>query len=209
MLPPAPFLYPILDLDLIGAQPPAHVAGLLLDGGVRLLQVRGKRATDAQLLGAVRDVLGVTRTRQAVLVVNDRPDIALIAGADGVHVGQDDLRPADVRALVGASMIVGLSTHDFDQLRAAEDEPVDYVAFGPIYPTRTKQAADPVVGLERLARARSLTRRPLVAIGGITTERAPAVLEAGADGLAVAGALSGPDGKGALASFMTLLQPPR
>lgn len=206
MLPAAPFLYPILDLDLLGTQSPAHVAARLVNGGVRLLQVRGKTATDARLLQAVREVLEVTRPRRAALVVNDRPDIALISGADGVHVGQDDLRPSEVRTLVGPSLIVGVSTHDLTQIAAADREPVDYIAFGPVFPTLTKAHADPVVGTLLLARARQATTRPLVAIGGITAERAVVVLEAGADGLAVAGALCGSEGGGALDAFLSALR---
>src|SRR5688500_18711824 len=104
MLPPPPFLYPILDLDLLGARPPAAVASALSDGGVTHLQLRGKTATDARLVEAARVVLAVTRPRGARLVINDRPDVALVAGADGVHVGQDDLPARDVRALVGRNV---------------------------------------------------------------------------------------------------------
>jgi thiamine-phosphate pyrophosphorylase len=205
MFPAAPFLYPILDLDLLGTQPVARAAAALVDRGVRLLQVRGKTATDARLLEAVREVLAITRPRQALLVVNDRPDIALIAGADGVHVGQDDLRPSEVRRLVGPSLIVGLSTHDLVQVAAGDREPVDYVAFGPVFATRTKAQADPVVGTTLLAEARRTTTHPLVAIGGITPERAAGVLQAGADGLAVAGPLCGPDAPRALDAFLSVL----
>ena len=206
MFPAAPFLYPILDLDLLGTQPVAPVAAALVDAGVRLLQVRGKSATDARLLQVVREVLAITRAGQAALVVNDRPDIALLAGADGVHVGQDDLPPSEVRTLVGPSLIVGLSTHDLAQVTAASREPVDYIAFGPLFATRTKAQPDPVVGTTLLAEARRATARPLVAIGGITPERAPAVLQAGADGLAVAGALCGPDRSRALDAFLSVLK---
>jgi thiamine-phosphate pyrophosphorylase len=191
MLPPRPFLYPILDLALLGTRAPGAVAATLLDGGVTLLQLRGKSASDADLVAAAREVLAVTRPRGACLVINDRPDVALVVGADGVHVGQDDLRPRDVRTLVGPRLVVGVSTHDLAQVSATADEPVDYVAFGPVFETRTKARPDPVVGLDLLAQARRCTRRPLVAIGGIEAANARAVVEAGADGLAVVSALLG------------------
>src|SRR5262245_26595516 len=145
MLPLRPFLYPILDLGLLGTRTPGAVASTLLDGGVTLLQLRGKTATDARLVEAAREVLAVTRPRGAHLVINDRPDVALVVAADGVHVGQDDLGPREVRALVGPQLIVGVSTHDLPQVSAAADEPVDYVAFGPVFETRTKARPDPVV----------------------------------------------------------------
>ncbi|HET9317396.1 MAG TPA: thiamine phosphate synthase [Vicinamibacteria bacterium] len=191
MLPPRPFLYPILDLGLLGTRRPGAVASTLLDGGVTLLQLRGKTASDRELVVAAREVLAVTRPRGAYLVINDRPDVAMVVGADGVHVGQDDLRPRDVRALVGSRLIVGVSTHDLAQVTAAAGEPVDYVALGPVFETRTKARPDPVVGLDLLAQARLLARRPLVAIGGIDVANARAVVQAGADGLAVVSALLG------------------
>ena len=113
-----------------------------------------------------------------LLVVNDRADVARMLGADGVHVGQDDLPPREVRRLLPAGSILGLSTHGLGQLDAARDEPVDYVAIGPVFPTRTKADPHPVVGLETVRRARQRTRRPLVAIGGITAENARSVVEA-------------------------------
>ena len=147
MLPRPPFLYPILDLDLLGARSPAGMASLLVASGVRMVQLRAKNATDGSLVETAREILAVCRPHGVPLVVNDRPDVARIVGAAGVHVGQDDLSPREVRAVLGEGAIVGLSTHDLDQVRAAEGEPVDYVAFGPVFPTRTKQGADPVVGL--------------------------------------------------------------
>jgi thiamine-phosphate pyrophosphorylase len=118
-------------------------------------------------------------------VVNDRADIARIVGADGLHVGQDDLMGTDARKVVGPGVLLGVSTHHLAQLAAAAAQPVDYVAIGPVFPTRTKDNPDPVVGLEMVRRARAATSRPLVAIGGITRENARSVVEAGADGVAV------------------------
>jgi thiamine-phosphate pyrophosphorylase len=119
-------------------------------------------------------------------VVNDRPDVAALAGAGGVHVGQEDLPVEDARAICGRHCWVGISTHNEAQVREAEATSADYVAVGPIFPTSTKPQADPVVGLELIRRARSITRKPLVAIGGITVENAEQVWRAGADSVAVA-----------------------
>jgi thiamine-phosphate pyrophosphorylase len=118
-------------------------------------------------------------------IVNDRPDIAAMIGADGVHVGQEDLPPEEARRICGASRWVGVSTHNLEQLREANLTSVDYIAVGPIFPTGTKENPDPVVGIEFLRAARQLTRKPLVAIGGITIESAADVFGAGADSVAI------------------------
>jgi thiamine-phosphate pyrophosphorylase len=188
-LPPAPFVYPILDIAALGGRTPEAMAAALTEGGARVLQVRGKGVADAVLLDAVRRALPVARARGAVLLVNDRADVALIAGADGVHVGQDDLPPAECRRLLGASAIVGFSTHRIEEVRAAAREPLDYVAFGPVFATATKPDAQPVVGLDGLREARRHTSRPLVAIGGITRDTAAAAVAAGADGVAAISAI--------------------
>ena len=127
-----------------------------------------------------------------LLILNDWPELVVEAGFDGVHVGQTDVSPARARAIVGPGKIVGVSTHNEAQMRAADLEPVDYIAIGPVYATATKENPDPVVGLEGVRLARSLTRKPLVAIGGITAENAGAVLEAGADSVAVISAIFAP-----------------
>jgi thiamine-phosphate pyrophosphorylase len=119
------------------------------------------------------------------LIVNDRPDIALLADAGGVHVGQEDLGVEEARAICGRDRWVGVSTHSLEQLAAADLTSADYIAIGPIFPTATKKNPDPVVGTELLRKARQMTRKPLVAIGGITLERAAEVYRAGADSLAV------------------------
>jgi thiamine-phosphate pyrophosphorylase len=121
----------------------------------------------------------------AAFLVNDRPDIARLAGANGVHVGQEDLEAAAARAIVGPGATVGVSTHNLEQIKAAADTDVDYIAVGPVFATRSKAKADPVVGLELIRQARQLTRKPIVAIGGITLERAGEVITAGADSVAV------------------------
>jgi thiamine-phosphate pyrophosphorylase len=184
-LPPSPFVYPILDADLLGGRPAGEVSRALVLGGARLLQVRAKRLADRLLCELAREVVAAARAGGALVVVNDRPDVARIAGADGVHVGQEDLPAADVRRLMPVPALVGLSTHDVSQLRAAPAGVLDYVAIGPVFATRSKAAPDPVVGLDGVAAARASTSLPLIAIGGITPANAESVVEAGADGVAV------------------------
>lgn len=158
-------------------------------GGARLVQVRAKDLPARALLALACEGVAAARSRGGLLVVNDRPDVALLAGADGVHLGQEDLQPRDARQGLPAGALVGLSTHDDRQVEAAAAEPVDYIAIGPVFPTRTKADARPAVGLEGVRSARARTRLPLVAIGGITADNARAVIEAGADGVAVLSAV--------------------
>ncbi len=176
-----PRLYPILDPER--ALPVVEQAQAVLDGGASFFQVRHKgpwtRARLAELEMLVRLC--------PALIVNDRADIAALVGA-GLHVGQTDLPPAEARKQIGPRML-GFSTHNAAQLEASAAQPVDYVALGPIFQTASKQNPDPQVGLDQLREWRPLTRRPLVAIGGITRDNAPAVLEAGADSVAVIGDL--------------------
>ena len=193
-LPPRPFLYPIVDVGTLGTRAVGRAVAALAAGGAELIQFRGKGLSDRRFLELAAEALAAARPGGARLVVNDRPDVAVILGADGVHLGQDDLAPRDVRPLLPAGALLGVSTHDLEQLARAAGEPVDYVAIGPVFATRSKAAPDPVVGLEMVRRARALTARPLVAIGGITEENAGSVAEAGADGVAViSGLLSQPD----------------
>ena len=188
-LPARPFLYPIVDAGVLGGRSAAEAVAALVAGGARIVQLRAKGLPDRIFLDLAAQALAAARRGGALLVVNDRADVARIVGADGVHVGQDDLDPRAVRSLLPPGALVGVSTHTLDQLGRAAEAPVDYVAIGPVFPTRSKAAPDPVVGLETVRRARDLTRRPLVAIGGITAENARSVVEAGADGLAVISAL--------------------
>jgi thiamine-phosphate pyrophosphorylase len=174
-----------VDVARLRGRDPAAVVDALARAGALLIQLRAKAESDRRLLALTRDTLSAARAAGARLVVNDRADVARIAGADGVHVGQDDLAPAEARHVVGPDLIVGVSTHGLAQLSSAAAEPVDYVAIGPVFPTRSKDNPDPVVGLEMVRRARAATTRPLVAIGGITRENARSVIEAGADGVAV------------------------
>ena len=179
-----PPLYVILDAALLPSDP-VEFAKRLLDAGARLFQYRNKTAPGRELLQAAQALNVTVRQEGGSFLVNDRADIARLAGASGVHVGQDDLEVASARAIAGVDAIVGVSTHNLAQFQAAAATDADYVAVGPIFETRSKPNPDPVVGLELIRRARQLTAKPIVAIGGITLERAASVIEAGADSVAV------------------------
>jgi thiamine-phosphate pyrophosphorylase len=157
----------------------------LADAGVRLMQLRDKRASPRDIHAQTRDFVEHLSPRGVRLIVNDRADIAAMAGAGGVHVGQEDLAVEEARAICRPSSWVGVSTHNLDQLREATRTSADYIAVGPLFPTSTKENPEPVVGIEFLREARGLTRKPIVAIGGITVERAAEVFRAGADSVAV------------------------
>jgi thiamine-phosphate pyrophosphorylase len=137
--------------------------------------------------------------------MNDRSDLCLAAGFDGVHVGQDDLSPAGARLVVGERLWVGVSTHNPDQVGAADRQPVDYIAVGPVFSTASKANPDPVIGLEGVRRARALTRKPIVAIGGITRANCRSIIDAGADSVAVISDLLR-DPREAAEEFLALLK---
>jgi thiamine-phosphate pyrophosphorylase len=179
-----PPVYAILDKDLLQG-PVEEYAEALASAGIELLQYRAKRQTTKDYFEASASLQKRLVGRNVRLIVNDRPDVAAMAGAGGVHVGQEDLPPDDARRVCGSQLWVGVSTHNLDQLRAAERTSADYIAFGPIFATSTKENPDPIVGLELLRRARELTQKPIVAIGGITLECAAEVYAAGADSVAV------------------------
>src|SRR5271155_3205921 len=182
-----PWLYPILDAGLLLR------AGLSIEGfarelraaGIRFLQYRDKDAADEVLLQRAAILRRIFPASDSCLILNDRVPVVLSAGYDGVHVGQEDLSPAEARALLGPEVIVGVSTHSERQLVSAADSPADYIAIGPVFATSSKQVPDPVVGLQGVRAARALTDKPLVAIGGITRANCAAVIEAGADSVAV------------------------
>jgi thiamine-phosphate pyrophosphorylase len=159
-------------------------ASELVAGGVTLLQYRNKTGSARRMLEQARELK--TRLGTSVkLIMNDRADLCLAAGFDGVHLGQDDLSPAGARAVIGNSLWLGVSTHNPEQLGAADKTAADYLAIGPVFATSSKANPDPVIGLEGVRRARALTRKPLVAIGGITRGNCRSVVEAGADAVAV------------------------
>jgi thiamine-phosphate pyrophosphorylase len=165
---------------------PLKLAKDLFSGGARLVQIRDKTATPAQLLEEVEEAMEHAGVAAHVLV-NDRADIARLAEAAGVHLGQADLAPADARKVLGTTAIIGYSTHNLAQALEADGQPVDYIAVGPIFATTTKMNPDPVVGLDRLREVCSRVSKPVVAIGGITLATAREVLSCGATSVAVIG----------------------
>jgi thiamine-phosphate pyrophosphorylase len=167
---------------------PLDLARAFLDGGARFLQLRAKTLASGPRLDLAAAVTERAHAAGALVIVNDRADIARLAGADGVHVGQEDLSPAAVRSILGAGAMVGLSTHTVEQLDRALNEPVTYVAIGPVFGTTTKVTGYERVGLEMVqeaARRTSVRGLPLVAIGGITLANASSVIQAGAQSIAV------------------------
>ena len=183
-------LYAITDTDLSHLSHPEQVERLC-SGGARLIQLRDKSSSAIDFYEQAKAALLVARTCGAQLLINDRVDVALAIDADGVHLGQEDLPIEAARTLLGSGKLIGVSTHSVEQAQRALLQPVDYIAFGPIFHTRTKSNPDPEVGLENLRNVRKLTQLPLVAIGGITQDSATAVITAGADSIAVIGDLVG------------------
>jgi thiamine-phosphate pyrophosphorylase len=180
-----PRLYAILDVSCFAeAQAIYRAADELVAGGVTLLQYRNKAGSARTMLEQARELR--RRLRDKIrLIMNDRADLCLAAGFDGLHVGQEDLSPESARRVIGPKLWLGVSTHNPEQLREADQTTADYLAIGPVFATSSKERPDPVVGLEGIRRARELTRKPLVAIGGITRGNARSVLDAGADSVAV------------------------
>jgi thiamine-phosphate pyrophosphorylase len=194
-----PRLYPILDAETLAlaGMRLARAARALHDAGVRWLQYRDKRASDGEVVERMRELRAIFRAGEAVLLLNDRVHLCEPAEADGVHIGQEDMAPAEARRMLGPARLLGVSTHNLPQLQAVLGTGApDYLAIGPVFATSSKENPDPVVGIEGVKAARALTRLPLVAIGGITGENAREVIEAGADAVAVISALLPPGGRG-------------
>jgi len=201
-----PHLYAIIDAAQTGTQSPVLIAEELLEAGVRLIQYRDKTGTSRGLFEASQQIAARARDANAIFIVNDRADVARASGAGGVHLGQEDLPVELARRVLHPGQWAGISTHNLFQIEQAESSSADYVAFGPIFATASKERPDPVVGLEGLRQARELTRKPLVAIGGITLANALAVIEAGADSVAVIHDLLAAEDIGARAQeFLRLL----
>ena len=205
-------LHAILDADLAAARGwiLIDLARAYLAGGARLIQLRAKHLPGNRLLDEARQLVEVARTAAAQVIVNDRADIARLAGAAGVHLGQEDLSPEAARQIVGPDAAIGLSTHSDAQVAAAAGEPVSYVAVGPVFDTPTKTTGYRAVGLDLVARAAAGERggrgRPIVAIGGITLDRAEAVIEAGASSVAVIGdLLATGDPEGRVRAYLSAL----
>jgi thiamine-phosphate pyrophosphorylase len=180
-----PRFYPVLDTALLANRecPVQLAAEALLDAGVKILQYRHKHDWTQRHFDEAQKIALLCQDRGVLFVVNDRADFARLIGA-ALHIGQDDLPPVAARRIL-SDEVIGFSTHNQRQLLRAEEEPVEYIAFGPIFATHSKINPDPVVGTEGLERMRALTKKPLAAIGGITLENASAVLNAGADSVAV------------------------
>jgi thiamine-phosphate pyrophosphorylase len=183
-----PRLYPILDAEALARAgvPLFAAAHALYDAGARWVQYRDKQATDAEVVERMRALRAVFPAGDAVLLLNDRVHLCDASAADGVHIGQDDEAPNEARRTLRRGQLLGISTHNVEQLRAAlKTGAADYLAIGPVFATASKENPDPVVGIEGVKAARALTRLPLVAIGGITRENGREVIEAGADAVAV------------------------
>jgi len=184
-----PRLYPIIDPALLPGpgEQAARVATFareLAKGGATLIQYRNKTGSGRQMLSDARELRRALGA-EVRLIMNDRADLCLAAGFDGVHVGQEDLSPAGARLVVGDRLWVGVSTHSVEQVMQADQTSADYIAIGPVFPTTSKEKPDPVIGLAGVRAARAATRKPLVAIGGITRLNAASVIEAGAGSVAV------------------------
>ncbi|HEY3824260.1 MAG TPA: thiamine phosphate synthase [Bryobacteraceae bacterium] len=181
-----PRVYPIIDtatLERLGLDP-VEASVALLEGGARILQFRHKAFWHRDLFAKAEAIAELCKAASVPFVVNDRADYAMLLHA-GLHLGQEDLLPPDARRVVGDTTTIGFSTHNPDQMRAAAAEPVDYVAFGPVFTTASKDRPDPTVGIDGLCTVLKLTERPLVAIGGITRENASLCWKAGAASVAI------------------------
>jgi len=189
-----PKIYPITDTRLAKI---SHVAQVqrLIEGGATIIQLRDKHASPKEFYEAAQKALKIARKRNVKIIINDRVDIALSLKADGVHLGQDDLPPEGARKILGDAAIIGFSTHNLEQAARAVKLPINYLAIGPVFTTRTKENPEMTVGLETVKRVREIIGDfPLVAIGGIRAENFREVLAAGADSLAIIGDLiSDPD----------------
>ncbi len=183
-------VYAIADAEALGATPLPAAVGAMAEAGVRWIQVRAKRLSGSELFRALEECCRRVEGSEARLWVDDRADLAALFPVAGLHLGQADLPPAAARRVVGGAVWIGLSTHDDEQLAVADADPaVDVIAVGPVFPTTGKERPDPVVGLDFVRRARARTRKPLVAIGGIDAGNVAEVLAAGADRVAVLGAV--------------------
>jgi thiamine-phosphate pyrophosphorylase len=165
--------------------PETECAEKLAAAGVRLLQYRNKRASARELFESSKRLSALLIPQGVSFVVNDRADVAWATEAGGVHLGQEDLQAQAARAVIGAGKLLGVSTHNVEQFEDAAATSADYVAVGPVFSTSTKANPDPVIGIEMLRRIRPLTDKPIVAIGGITLDRAAEVVQAGADSVAI------------------------
>ncbi|GIU81478.1 MAG: thiamine phosphate synthase [Acidobacteria bacterium] len=184
-----PRIYPITDTFISGLSHAEQVR-LLIEGGASFIQIREKKASSRKFYLDAREAVTIARQKGAKIIINDRIDIALAVNADGVHLGQEDIPPRYARKILGDHAIIGYSTHNFRQAVEALKMPINYISIGPIFPTKTKENPDPVVGLEEIKLIKqAIGDFPLVAIGGINLENIKSVFEAGADCVAVVSAI--------------------
>ncbi len=184
-----PKIYPITDPRPAKISPAAQVQSFI-EGGATIIQLRDKHAAPKEFYETAKEILKIARQRNVKIIINDRVDIALVLKADGVHLGQEDLPPEQARRILGEKAIIGFSTHNLEQAAEAVRLPINYVAIGPVFSTRTKENPEEVVGIETIKRVREIIGNfPLVAIGGITLKNYAEVLAAGADSLAIIGDL--------------------
>lgn len=194
-------------VDPAGGHEPVELARILIGAGARVLQLRLKDFGSRDFLAAARAIASLAHESGAILIVNDRVDVAILSGADGVHLGQEDLPLAAARDLLGANRIIGISTHTVDQARAAQDGGADYIGFGAIYSGGLKDVKN-AQGLARLSEVRRAVQLPIVAIGGITEATLPEVLAAGADAAAIiTDVVRAPDVAAKVRSLLTLALP--
>jgi len=187
-----PKIYPITDVSISGLSHLEQVKRLI-EGGAQLIQLREKNASPKVFYESAKEVMELVRGSKVKIIINDRADIALAVKADGVHLGQDDLSPSHARQILGENAIIGFSTHSVTQAIEATQFPINYVAIGPIFETKTKENPDETVGIKGLKKVRdSIGDFPLVAIGGIDFKTAQTVLENGADSLAMISAILTP-----------------
>ena len=180
-----PNIYPIIDISLISSDKIGKTAQAVIDGGAKILQLRPKKLSSREFLETARIIRKITKDKGAVFIVNDRIDIVLLTDADGVHLGQDDLPVKEARRLLGNNKIIGYSTHNIREALEAKKLPVDYISFGPIFATKTKEDAQTPKGLKGLDEVMKAVKIPIVAIGGITETNMAHVLKQGVEGVAM------------------------
>lgn len=180
-----PSLYPIIDTIFVSQEDMANVAEKILKGGATIIQLRAKDASVKNFIEMARDIKEVTDKYKATFIINDRVDICLLVDADGIHIGQEDLPLKEARKLLGEDKIIGISTHTIEEASDAEKDGADYIAFGPIYKTKTKTDTHSVQGLDKLKKISEVSNLPLVAIGGINKDNISEVMKQGATSSAV------------------------
>jgi len=200
-----PRIYPVTDARISGISHAEQVAKLIAGGAV-MIQLREKYASPSEFYKSAEEALSIAKSHGVKIIINDRVDIAMALNADGVHLGQGDMPTGKARGLLGPNAIIGLSTHTVEQAREALKLPVDYIAIGPVFATKTKENPDTVVGLDVLAEVRNAVRdMPLVAIGGIDSQNLPLIYQNGADAAAVIGQIVS-DAAGIEARIRELIQ---